>query len=351
MMYASRASELFFILMLVGAAGVAGCDDSQASASSDTAARARDEHTVAGFDDSQTSASSDERTYASETSPAWMPGPIQWWPHGNALVVPIDRRIGGKSYGEWGAELWKQMYARPRAGNPIEDPDGSRCAERQPHGQVWFLHRNFGGTTVRSCTVPYGKYLFIPLVDAFQNYPCVDPNFKPGPQQPLREFLTWGFGPSSGSEELIEPFTVLNAEVDGESIEDLARYRAHSGLVSFVGHTSWKPLDPCVDGKPQKAVAAGFYLMLRPLAPGPHVIHFHAEAPDCVIDVTYHLEVKKRRTHHHGLREVHDVSDGRVDGSPYDDESDDVDGLEIEIVPETEARAALDQLGDAVTAR
>ena len=39
------------------------------------------------------------------------------------------------------------------------------------------------------------------------------------------------------------------------------------------------------------AVDDGYYAIVRPLRPGNHTLHYHAEVPDAgfVIDVTYHL--------------------------------------------------------------
>ncbi len=237
---------------------------------------------------------------AEEDAPATSSTTQEWYwrdhgkPDRDRLVVPIHERVGGRTYAEWGAKLWKTVYAEPRANNPIEDPDGTHCAERQPRGKVWFLHRNFGGTTERWCTIPHGKYLFVPLVDAFNDYPCPDPSFKPGPRQSLRRFLTDGYGSIPGANDLIDPFTILGAEIDGKAIPNVASYRSASRLVHFEADASWQALDPCVTGKRQKAVAAGYWLMLKPLPPGPHDLHFHAERPDCAIDVTYHLYVEPR---------------------------------------------------------
>lgn len=237
-------------------------------------------------------------------------------PDYNRFVVPLHARVGGRTYAQWGAQLWKSVYSEPRANNPIEDPDGTHCAERQPGGKVWFLHRNFGGMTERSCTIPHGKYLFFPLVDAFQDYPCPDPNFRPGPFQSLRSFLTNGFGSIPGANDLIDPFTILSAELDGRSIPRVAKYRSASGLVDFVADISWKSLDPCVNGKHQKAVAAGYWLMLKPLPSGTHDLHFHAERPGCAIDVTYHLNIEHCRSANEdddSEDEVEDDTDGDVE--------------------------------------
>jgi hypothetical protein len=211
-------------------------------------------------------------------------------------VVPLDELVDGRTYAQWGAQLWKEMYAEPRANNPIEALTGEFCDQRQPEGNVWFLHRNFGGHTVRSCVVPKGKYLFAALVDAFEDYPCPSPTFQPSPGQSLYDFLKNGNANARGTERLLDPFTILNAEVNGTPIPNVNQYRSTSTeLENFTADISWKPIDPCVTGGPQQAVAAGYWLMLRPLPPGPHELHFRAERPDCagcVVEVTWHLTVE-----------------------------------------------------------
>ena len=39
------------------------------------------------------------------------------------------------------------------------------------------------------------------------------------------------------------------------------------------------------------AVADGYYLMLKPLSPGVHTLHFVGTIPGFSLDITYHLRI------------------------------------------------------------
>ena len=51
----------------------------------------------------------------------------------------------------------------PSNSNPIYDRTGKNCGIAQ-HGESWFLAGSTGATVTRSCNVPAGVSLFVPLV-------------------------------------------------------------------------------------------------------------------------------------------------------------------------------------------
>ncbi|HZM15076.1 MAG TPA: hypothetical protein VFE28_03665 [Candidatus Krumholzibacteria bacterium] len=72
-------------------------------------------------------------------------------------------------------------------------------------------------------------------------------------------------------------------------------FRGTSDLILLDIDSSWGVADPCVTGAPQPAVVDGFWIMLAPLPPGVHTLHFHSELPDFggfMVDVTYNLTVQ-----------------------------------------------------------
>ena len=195
----------------------------------------------------------------------------------------------GASYGTWGARWWQWALSAPLGADPITDPDGSRCDYAQS-GPVWFLAGNSGGTTVRSCTVPAGSALFFPLVNFYANYPCPPEfGFEPAPGQTLEEFLR------EFATGVIDGAANMAVDVDGVSLGDVSSFRGTSDLFLLDIDPSWAAADPCVTGDPQPAVVDGFWMMLAPLTPGPHTLHFHAELPafgGFTVDVTYNLTVQ-----------------------------------------------------------
>ena len=82
---------------------------------------------------------------------------------GKVVVAPIDSVPEGQTYGRWAAQYWEWAVGAPAAENPVLDPTGQYCGQRQVD-RVWFLAGTFGpGTAVRSCDILAGKALFFPL--------------------------------------------------------------------------------------------------------------------------------------------------------------------------------------------
>jgi hypothetical protein len=184
---------------------------------------------------------------------------------------------------------WRQWaLSIPTPDNPMLDPTGENCVVGQ-RGSTWFLAGTFnGGSAVRDCTVPEGKEIFFPVINAmFYNSPNV---CGQGPEDisvaEMRAVL-------AGQ---IAEATQRAAQLDGKSL----RLRHVKSRVFEVALPEDNVFDaPCASagGQPagifSPAVDEGYYVRLRPLSVGEHTLHFHAEVPefDLVFDVTYHLTV------------------------------------------------------------
>ena len=214
----------------------------------------------------------------------------------DVVPIPPQSHPYGASYATWGARWWQWALSAPFGSDPITDVDGTYCDFDQS-GPVWYLAGSFGSATVRSCTVPAGAAIFFPIVNFYANYPCPPEfGFEPAPGQSLEEFLT------EFVTTAIDGATNMLVEVDGVSLGDVTPFRATSGLIALDIDPSWAAADPCVTGAPQPAVVDGYWMMLPPLSPGAHTLHFHAELPNFggfVLDVTYNLTVRSGR-HGHG---------------------------------------------------
>ena len=79
-------------------------------------------------------------------------------------VAPPQSQPYGASYGEWGAAWWQWALAQPASANPLFDSTGEYCGAGQS-GQVWFLAGTFGGSAERTCTVPAGRALLLPVLN------------------------------------------------------------------------------------------------------------------------------------------------------------------------------------------
>lgn len=201
---------------------------------------------------------------------------------GRSAVLPPESKPFGQSYGAWAADWWRWAIRAPNPTNPVLDTTGEHCAEGQ-RGPVWFLAGTFDGSpVVRQCTVPAGRALFFPIVNiAWIGFPT-DP---PVTRAELLEMLA-----------PIKEATGLEVTVDGQVVPRLDRYLVTSPIFSTVapadnimGVEAGTRLAPCLD--------QGFYVMLRPLAPGLHTVTFRGESAFGVTDATYQLLVREASRH------------------------------------------------------
>ncbi len=229
---------------------------------------------------------------------------------GSAQIITPDnaKAVTGMTYGEWSAVWWQYVLSKPVSdpNNPMLSLTGARCEAAQPNGSpVFFLVGLWGtGTVMRDeCTVPAGKVLFFPLVNAFNVHVPGDGLDTP---ELLRENMLGWFSP---------PITELYASIDGApvNVDLLASFGACAGgdpacgpafSLTFSGNNLFvgSPAGVGRRGAPwlragiyAPAVADGFYLMLAPLPPGAHTIAFGGySCPDesCKQDITYNLVVK-----------------------------------------------------------
>ncbi len=228
------------------------------------------------------------------TAPA---GGVSYQPF-TAPVVPLDAASGlggggaastdsssvftpstspyGQTYGQWSAAWWQWTFRVPRPENPLLDETGELASVGQS-GPVWYLTGNFGGTTMRTATVPSDKGLFFPiLTSVFWNGP--GEHFT---TEELRAFAA----------QEIDGATNLSLEIDGATFRHLDRHRVQSPEFSFT-----LPPNNIINFRPgtyDPAVSDGYFVMLRPLPAGQHSIHFHGELPafGFSLDVTYNLTV------------------------------------------------------------
>lgn len=203
-------------------------------------------------------------------------------------VLPPQSRPYGLSYGEWSVRWWQWAYGLPVSGHPLFDETGADCAAGQS-GPVWFLGGvfNVSGTAIRDqCVVPAGKALYFPIINVEWDNIC-PPADPPLSVDELAAMSAWFMSLATG----------LECDVDGQPVQNVAAYRftgdpfavqmPAGNIFEFFGCStpagSYYPLVP-----------EGYFVMLAPLAPGPHTIHFRGTIGDPVnftLETTYHLNV------------------------------------------------------------
>lgn len=191
---------------------------------------------------------------------------------GESTLVPPDEPVAGLSQQDWSRVWWQWAATFERHESPVADPTGELCAGNQS-GDVWFLAGTYGtARTIRTCTVPRGKHLFFPIV----NYVVM-----PNPPQPLSCTAA-----VDRAARITDGLLRILLEVDGESYDGLAKHRQATRECFDLGALSAPPI------RLYPTAANGYYVMLRPLPPGEHVINFGGALPSIIQLVTYTIIVE-----------------------------------------------------------
>lgn len=217
---------------------------------------------------------------------------------GNPTVLPSNSHPYGKSYTEWSEDHWRWIYSIPADIHPVFQDGNVDLSLYQPPGRVWFLCGSFSPTPVasglfatanRTCTVPSGKALFFPIIDA-------EASTAEGNGSTEAELLaaTRGF---------LDPASGLACEIDGQPVQHLERYRFETPVFHW-GPVPANSLLGLPVGTTTRSVSAGYFLMLAPLPSGQHTIHFTGTsgvAPNAFsLDITYNLTIQPNSTGHGG---------------------------------------------------
>ena len=220
------------------------------------------------------------------------PGSASAQPHGPApQVAQINTKPAGQSYGRWAAEWWQWALGIPAVANPLTDTTGEHCAQRQID-DVWFLAGSFSTEpVVRSCEIPAGKSLFFPLVNSIYGAFLNDP-----PETRTEEFVR----AAASCTEAVQ----ISVSIDGFEVPQPTRFfTGASGSLSPLFNVQLPPGNLFgVDEKivPELVLSPsaeqGYYLFVRPLPPGGHVIHWVASGclPGLTQDIRYQFTVVGR---------------------------------------------------------
>ena len=191
------------------------------------------------------------------------------------VAVPPAEPVANMSQANWSKAWWQWAGSFDRMDSPVADRTGENCHLKQS-GPVWFLAGTYGSQrTIRTCTVPRGKYLFFPLINyvvmpGSQNASCV-----------------------SCCDSYVEKAALITdhplnlvLDLDGSRVENLESYRQITTECFDMGERA----EPKYRIFP--SAANGYYVMLRPLSPGKHVINFGGMLPSMIQAVTYTLIVE-----------------------------------------------------------
>jgi len=186
--------------------------------------------------------------------------------------VPPQESVEGVAQSEW-VRAWAQWVGSfDKGASPVTDPSGALC-DRGQRGPVWFLAGTPGNRrTLRHCRIPRNKYLFVPVV-AQISVPDRGADF------------TCARVTQSAAAFTDDP-TALVLELDGVIVDGIAAHRQATTTCFDMGAQSESKVAV------YPSAANGYFVMLKPLSPGRHVLGFGGALPALLQAVTYTLDVE-----------------------------------------------------------
>ena len=186
-------------------------------------------------------------------------------------VFPRDAVPYGNTYGEWSARWWQWLLAIPTPLNPNLDTTGQHCQEGQA-GPVWFLAGAFSpGIGLRSCTVPAGKAILLPLTNTLFGSGAFDCK----PTVPKTSCDINAIRRAAAND--IDSRTFPTVQIDGTSVDNVIDFRVQSPVITLT-----YPKDNVIallfgrpsvhEGTYTPNVSDGYFLIIAPLSHGAHTI-------------------------------------------------------------------------------
>jgi hypothetical protein len=177
-------------------------------------------------------------------------------------IFPPGSKPYGLAYPKHIENFWKWTLEIPAKENPINDPTGERCATGQSNtnSSVFYLAFNNGGVSERTCEVPAGKGLFIPVMQVE-----ISDKDIPGAKPEDLKLATKRDQDSVNSLYL----KIGNKEYN---FEDLRKYRTDTDI--FDVDYADNGIFGIVEGGPTKASADGYYIITEPLQKGNYTVHY-----------------------------------------------------------------------------
>jgi hypothetical protein len=177
-------------------------------------------------------------------------------------IFPPGSNPYGLSYSEHVKRFWKWILAIPENNNPFNDPTGEKCATDQSNtsSSVFYLAPNGGGHSERTCKVPVGKGLVIPVMH-------VEYSQFEAPGASADDL-------SVSAKKDQDKVNSLYLKIDNKEymMNNLTKYRTHTEPFE----TTWpdKALFGIDKGGNSTVVADGWYIITEPLTKGNHTINF-----------------------------------------------------------------------------
>jgi hypothetical protein len=199
-------------------------------------------------------------------------------------ILPPGGKPYGLTYAQQQMKYWKWQIGIPAKDNPLNDPTGEKCAAGQLNSSspLFYLSFNNGGISQRTCKVPVGKALFIPVMQ-------VEWSQKEAPKDTAQDLIK----AATTDQDSVNSLYLKIGDKEWK-YQDLLKYRTHTGIFNVTFPDNG--LFGILHGGPTITAGDGFYIMTEPLAKGTYPVHFKSSLictqPDCVDpnfaqDITY----------------------------------------------------------------
>lgn len=198
-------------------------------------------------------------------------------------IFPPDSKPYGLTYDEHAQNFWKWLLSIPASDSPMDDTKGDKCTVGQTdtNSSVFYLGPG-EGKIERTCTVPAGKGLLVPVMEVEQSDKEI-----PGASV---EILT------DAAKKDQDSVNSLYLKIDNEeyTYDDLLKYRIQP-TEPFQVIFPDNGIFGVAEGGPSQVVADGWYIITEPLAPGNHTVHFRSSlsCPDVgCVEPAFAMDVK-----------------------------------------------------------
>jgi hypothetical protein len=177
-------------------------------------------------------------------------------------IFPPGSKPYGLTFAEHEKNFWKWILEIPANESPLNDRTGEKCATGQSNtnSSIFYLSMNNGGISERTCKVPVGKGLLIPVMQ-------VEWSDKEAPGASVEELHK-----SAKKDQDSVNSLYLKIGDKEYKYDDLIKYRTHTDVfeVAFPDNGIFG----VIEGGLSKVVADGFYIITEPLTKGNYSIHF-----------------------------------------------------------------------------
>ena len=195
----------------------------------------------------------------------------------NSVLFEPDSVPFGVTIPEWIIRWWRWLLTSSLETNPASDKLGICSELRQDDPYMWFLAGTFGGSANRTCNVPVGRAILIPII----NYEC---SFADEPLITSEQEL------ELKCKKEIDDIKHLSVSIDGVTFTNLERYRVRSPVFSI----NLKENNILgVNSGLTKMITDGFWIFLKPLKIGDHNVTSYGSCRSGKIRIqtTYNLNI------------------------------------------------------------